>query len=723
MENSKILEALKKCETPPTPYDLYAMQFEASGVKYDDFCETLGGLEHDGIVVFTKKGKVMLGEANDMVRGTFRANMRGFGFVCPEDEAKDDIYIAGVNTMSAVNGDIVLCTLMKPSREGKGAEGRITRIVEHTVKTVIGTLLKFDVKVKNTNVRYYVHPDDRKINFDINVESSTGITADEGSKVEIELTQYPTAQLPAFGKITAVFGVGDSLEANYNAILHTNGISTEFPQEVINEAERVSQSPIVPDGRLDLRDKIILTIDSAEAKDLDDAVSVEKTADGYLLGVHIADVTEYVRENSAIDREAIDRGTSVYFTDRVVPMLPKSLSNGCCSLNGGVDRYALSALISLNDKGEITECRMAESIIRTSVRGVYTEINDIEEKGEGSEYYQKYSCLMPETFKNMFDLYNILDSKSRRNGALELETVEAKLILNDEGEVTDIVAVERGITERLIEQFMLTANEAVASWLFWQDMPCVYRIHEDPPTEKIQAFAIFAHNLGLDITSLNAKAIRPLSLQKIIAQSKEQGIATIVSYVLLRSLAKARYSATCSPHFGLAIEKYCHFTSPIRRYPDLSVHRIVKTILHGEMTPQRIEALTSFTEKSAEMSTENEMRAVRAERDIESLYKAIYMSKFVGEQFEGVISSVMSFGFFVELTNTCEGLVPIATLNGYFDYNERNMTLHCGRRTFSLGQKVKVTIEKVDVTARKIDMRLVEENAPSAPKPVPTYRR
>lgn len=722
MENNEILEALKNCETPPTPYDLYTMSFEAKGIKYDDFCEALGGMEHNGVVVFTKKGKVIPGETSTVISGTFRANMRGFGFVCPEDETKDDIYIAGVNTMSAINGDIVLCTLMKPSREGKGAEGRVTKIVEHTIKTVIGTLMKLDTKLKKTNVKYYVHPDDKKINFDINVESSTGITAEEGSKVEIELTQYPSAQLPAFGKITAVFGVGDSLEANYNAILHTNGISTEFPQEVLKEAERVSEKPIVAEGRLDLRDKIILTIDSAEAKDLDDAVSVEKTENGYLLGVHIADVSEYVRENSAIDREAIDRGTSVYFIDRVVPMLPEALSNGCCSLNGGVDRYALSALISLDENGEIKECRMAESIIRTSVRGVYTEINDIEEKGKNSEYYQKYSCLMPDTFKNMFDLYKILDSKSRRNGALELETVEAKLILNEEGEVTDIVAIERGITERLIEQFMLTANEAVAGWLFWQDMPCVYRIHEDPPAEKIQAFSIFAHNLGLDITSLNAKVIRPLSLQKIIAQSKEQDMATIVSYVLLRSLAKARYSATCSPHFGLAIDKYCHFTSPIRRYPDLTVHRIVKTVLHGEMTPEKQMALTTFAEKSAEMSTENELRAIRAERDIESLYKALYMSKFVGEQFEGVISSVMSFGFFVELTNTCEGLVPVATLNGYFDYNERNMTLHCGRRTFSLGQKVKVTIEKVDITARKIDMRLVEENSSTPVKPAP-YRR
>lgn len=719
MERNEIINAVSDCSGQLDAYDLYVRYFEERGEKYDDFCELLGELTGDGTLAVTKKGKVVPGSQANVIRGVFHASSRGFGFVTPQSEADKgvskspkDLYIAESDTHGAINGDIVLAALTKLGKPSDGRsrnEGRITRIVSRSVKTVVGTLRRLELRGRFGSSKQYVEPDDPKINFNIYIEAASELSADDGCKVEVELTQYPEpGSANAYGRITQVFG-SDPLEANYSAILHEYGISETFPKEVVDEAEEVSKAPVDPKGRLDLRGDVILTIDSEDAKDLDDAISIKKLpGGGYLLGVHIADVSEYVREGGELDREAMERGTSVYFVDKVVPMLPTALSNGCCSLNGGVDRYALSALVELDAEGKIVDTQLHESVIKTAVRGVYSELNDVAARGRDSQWYDKYSMLFPDTLPTMIELYEILERNGKTRGALELETVEAKILLDADGNVSDVVKRERGVTERLIEQFMLTANEAVANWLFWQNMLCVYRIHEDPPADKIQTFAVFAHNLGLNITSLRSKTIRSNSLQTILEQAKERGLDTIVSYVLLRSLAKARYSPTCSPHFGLAIEKYCHFTSPIRRYPDLSVHRIVKAVLRGEVEGEKYAHLEAFASKSAEMSTENELRAVKAEREIEALYLAIYMSGHIGETFDGVISSVMSFGFFVELDNTCEGMVPVSSLPGYFDYSEQTMSLHCGRQTYTLGQPVKVKIESVDITNAKIEMRVAD---------------
>ena len=526
--------------------------------------------------------------------------------------------------------------------------------------------------------------------------------------MEVEITGYPDGDGPAWGKIIEIFGEADTFGAAYSAILYDNDIIIEFPADVEEEARRISARPVTAEGRLDLRGKNIFTIDSISARDLDDAISIEREGDGYILGVHIADVAEYVKMHSIIDNEAYARGTSVYFPDRVAPMLPKALSNGCCSLNAGEDKYALSAFIRIGADGTIGETELAESVISTVVRGVYTEMNDLCEKGENSEFYAKYSRLYPDDFPSMIELYRILEEKSKDRGALELESDEAEIILDGDGSVIDIRRADRGITERMIEQFMLAANEGVANWLFWQSMPCVYRVHDEPNPEKINTFSVFAHNLGLDITPLRAKTLHPKSLSTVLNQARENGVAGVASNVLLRALSKARYDAVCSPHFGLAIEKYCHFTSPIRRYPTFR-HRIVKTILHGEADADNVSELEDFAFDSAEASSENELRALNAERAVDALYRCEYMSRHIGETFDGVISSVMRFGFFVELDNTCEGLVPVATLDGYFEYNERTMSLHCGRRRFTLGQRVRVEIESVNMTESKISMRLVEE--------------
>ncbi len=685
--------------------------------EFEQFSDALNELIEEGSVVLSKKNKLLPTESAAFIKGTFRGTARGhFGFVVPEEGLRDrypeDLFISAEDAGDAINGDLVLAVL----KEKKGArhtlsdsrnpDGKILRVLAHTVETLSGVLTKESNYRRGGRTQYYVTPDDSKLNFLIHVHAEELQGALVGDKVEVKIDIYPeNGRATAKGHITKVFGDSQSGSANYAALLSHHDVKTEFDDDTLKEADkRAAEEPLLTADRLDLRDRIVFTIDSADAKDLDDAISIERNEEGYLLGVHIADVSHYVRPSSALDREAFQRGTSIYFIDQVVPMLPKALSNGICSLNGGVDRYALSALIQLSKEGELMSCQLHESLIRSKVRGVYTEVNDLIEKREDSEFYEKYKILYPDTLPTMVELYEILERRSRERGALELETSEAKIILDENGDPVDIVKRERGVAEKLIEQFMLAANEGVASFLAWQDMPCVYRIHETPTPEKIRTFRIFAHNAGLDTASLSAKTVYPTAYQNILQQAEQAGIASIVSYVMLRSLMKAKYSASLSPHFGLAMDRYCHFTSPIRRYPDLAVHRIVKEILHGTLTQGRIAELERFAIDAAEASTENEIKATAAERDIEDLYRILYMQGQVGQEFEGIISSVTSFGFFVELENTCEGLVHISSLKGHYDYHEASFTLSCGLNVFHLGDRVRVRLEKADITSRKLDM-------------------
>lgn len=655
--------------------------------------------------------------------GIFRANSKGFGFLTPDSEYAEhypaDLFVGRDDTGGAMNGDHVQAHI--PPRRGerydrvtgreKSPEAVVDFILERAVTAVIGTLERELPMTRRASPRYFVVPDNQKLASVIEIRQRELGEAREGDKVEAEITRYPTPARPyAVGRVTAVFGETESKEANYGAILCENDIRTEFPEEVLSEAERQSGHPVVPGDRADFRDKLIFTIDGADCKDMDDAISLEKTETGWLLGVHIADVSEYVREGTLLDREAFSRGTSVYFADTVVPMLPQCLSNGICSLNPGEDRYALSALISLDAEGTILDCTLAESVIRSKIRGVYSELNDIIENGESSAYFPKYAALYPDVYPEMLRLYRILEKKNLAKGALDLETVEAKIVLGDDGYPTDIVRRVQGTSEKLIEQFMLCANEAVATWLHTKGMPCVYRIHEEPPADKIQTFAAFAYQLGLDIRSLRGKTLTPADMQKVMNQAKERGMDTILSTVMLRSLSKARYSRTQSIHFGLATELYCHFTSPIRRYPDLTVHRFVKNVLHGQTQEEQRAHMELLAGKCAEQSTDCEIRAMNAERAIEDLYKVLYMQEHIGEIYDGVISSVTSFGFFVELENTCEGLVSVGSLDGFYTFDEKNLVLSCGRTQYRLGQRVRVEVENADCITRKLDFSLVPDS-------------
>ena len=693
--------------TPLLPFEMLEL-FSEYEINDSDFWRALSSLETEYEIQFTKKGKIASARGMGYLKGEFSASSNGaFGFVTTDS---GDFFIPPKFTNGAYHGDKVVIKRIDYLSKyyGKGNEAEIVDIIEYGIKDVVGTITIYS---NGRRPVAYVTPDNERIHFKVKIPYKTLIDVRDGYKVIAKIKSYPRDENDfANGEIIEVLGEADSLEGNYKAILYANGISVSFSQGTLDEAERVSREPLDIRNRLDLRNETIFTIDGADAKDLDDAISLKETENGYILGVHIADVSNYVREGTALDREAIERGTSVYFTDKVVPMLPKALSNGICSLNGGEDRLTLSAFVTLDRNGTILSTEIKESVINSKMRGVYSEFNDILENGENSEFYSKYAHVIDDFYK-MMDLYRILKFKNEQKGAMELESEESKILLDETGRPIDIVKRERGESERLIEQFMLTANEGVATYMFNAGVPCVYRVHDEPDREKIDAFALFARNLGVDTSPLKAKnTITPMQLSKILLSAKEKNYFSIVSSILLRSLMKARYSAVQKSHFGLNTEYYCHFTSPIRRYPDLTVHRILKSFLRGEITESTIEKYEKLATLSGDLSSENEIKAVHAEREIDELYKCVYMADRIDEEFDAVISSVTSFGFFARTDNLCEGLVPIDSLGNGFYYDKENYTLSRGTVSYRLGMPVKIKVSDVDISLRQINFELVREN-------------
>lgn len=700
--------------TPLLPFEMLEL-FSEHEITDSDFWRALSSLETEYEIQFTKKGKIASAKEMGYLKGEFSASSKGaFGFVTTDN---GDFFIPPKFTNGAYHGDKVVIKRIDYLSKyyGKGNEAEIIDIIEYGIKDVVGTITIYS---NGRRPVAYVTPDNERIHFKVKIPYKTLIDVRDGYKVIAKIKSYPRDENDfASGEIVEVLGESDSLEGNYKAILYSNGISVSFSQGTLDEAERVSREPLDIRNRLDLRNETIFTIDGADAKDLDDAISLKETENGYILGVHIADVSNYVREGTSLDREAIERGTSVYFTDKVVPMLPKSLSNGICSLNGGEDRLTLSAFVTLDKSGTILSTEIKESVINSKMRGVYSELNDILENGENSEFYQKYAHVL-EDFYKMMDLYRILKSKNEQKGAMELESEEAKILLDEAGHPIDIIKRERGESERLIEQFMLTANEGVATYMYNAGIPCVYRVHDEPDREKIDAFALFARNLGVDTSPLKAKnTITPMQLSKILESAKEKNYFSIVSSILLRSLMKARYSSVQKAHFGLNTEFYCHFTSPIRRYPDLTVHRILKSFLNGEITEKTIEKYEKLATLSGDLSSENEVKAVHAEREIDELYKCVYMADRIDEEFDAVISSVTSFGFFARTENLCEGLVPIEALGNGFYYDKDNYMLSRGTVSYRLGMPVKVRVSDVDIALRQINFELVRENGSKEPRP------
>ncbi len=640
-------------------------------------------------------------------RGIFSGSKGGFGFVTLESGYERDIFIPEDRTHGAVDGDFVeIIFHIYNNRMGEEkTEGRVTKIIQYGRDTVIGTLY-FEMSHRSRR-RYgnvpvaYVIPDDPKVALRPRIYDTDG--ASDGDKVSVKLVRDGIGGYSPEAYIVANFGDSMSKDANYLGILAECGIPDEFTSEELEQAQIASQMKVDETAVKDLRSKVIFTIDGESAKDLDDAISLSKLKKGWKLGVHIADVSRYVEEKTALDRLVMSRGTSVYFTDKVVPMLPPSLSNGACSLNFGEDKYTLSAEIELDNDGNIVKTEIYPSVIRSRVRGVYSEVNSIFDGTADSKAKEKYKVVLP-TLRKMHELYELLEDKAIKRGYVNMDIDETRILLDDGGTPIDVVRCVRGDAEKMIEQFMLCANEAVASLLNEKGIPCVYRIHEKPSSDKLDGLVTYLKHIGLDPIGIDYDTVTGLDFSNILAEAEEKGMGAAVSHTMLRSMMKAKYSEIRMPHFGLGLENYCHFTSPIRRLSDLATHRIIHRVL---IEGKRPEAYRSYAKRAARAATDTEQRAITAERRIEDLYKVIYMSDRIGDTFDAVVSSVTSFGLFAELDNTCEGLIPMSEMPGLFTFYENDMTIRHRDMVFRLGDNIRVRLEEADMIRGKLRFSLV----------------
>lgn len=662
--------------------------------------EVLNALVEEGKIEVSKKGRYMK-SSGKYLTGVFTSHMKGFGFVTIEGEA-EDLFIPADKRNGAFHQDVVQAEVSLV-QTGKRREGSIVKILSHGLTQVVGT---YD----DAGNFGFVIPDDGKIRQDIFVPKERSMGAVSGHKVVAEITDYGKHGKKPEGKVIEIIGHIHDPGTDILSLIKAYDLPTEFPVRVLNQAERAAKEVSAADmaGRMDIRNWQTVTIDGEDAKDLDDAVTLTKEDGLYCLGVHIADVTNYVQEHSALDAEALERGTSVYLVDRVIPMLPHALSNGICSLNQGENRLALSCIMKIDEKGRVIDHKIAETVICVDRRMSYTNVKKIlEEKDPAAT--EEYKELVP-MFLLMEELAAILRNKRKKRGSIDFDFPETKIYLDKEGHPTEILPYERNVATKIIEDFMLIANETVAEDFFWQQMPFVYRTHDNPDSEKIQKLSAFINNFGYSI-HIGQDEIHPKELQKLLQKIEGTPEELLISRLTLRSMKQARYGVVSTGHFGLAASYYCHFTSPIRRYPDLQIHRIIKDCLRGRMKESRIAHYDKILPEVAKHSSETERRAEEAERETEKLKKAEYMANRIGETFEGVISGVTAWGLYVELPNTVEGLVHITSLtDDYYEYLENTYELmgEATNRRYKLGQKVKVQAVKADTMLRTVDFELAE---------------
>ncbi len=638
-----------------------------------------------------------------LARGVLHESSSGFCFVSSEDYSSGDIFVPAAKRGEAIGGDTVEVSFHEyRDRDGRlRTEGRVVSVIIPRADTVVGTVYEDIRYIHRKRVRTLtLLPDDSHIKREITLIGE----AEQGDKALVRIKRPKSHGAPLLGEVLDIFGKAGDPEASYASILAECGIVTEFTEEERRQAKSVLDMPVSDDGRRRFGG-VVFTIDSEWAKDLDDAIAIRRTRGGYILYVHIADVSHYVKEKTALDRLVMARGTSVYFTDKVVPMLPPELSEQVCSLHPGADKYTLSAEISLSEDGEIRSAELYKGIINSTVKGVYSEINQIFSDAASPEIMNKYKRIIP-SLRTMHELYLKLLKRSENRGALELETAEVYIPLDENGAPCDIVKQQRGDAERMIEQFMLTANEAVATLLTKKGIPLVYRVHEQPPSDKLSGLADFLTGLGIDASRLRGDTVKTADLTAILDKAKELSVSEAVSYTVLRAMSKAKYSEIHRPHFGLAIDTYCHFTSPIRRLSDLATHRIITRVLIEGGEPLRYR---SYAKRAAAAATEGELRAVSAERRIEALYKVIYMKERVGEEFDAVVSGVSSHGLFVTPENTCEGLVPLSDFEWGFVFNERTVSISRGLTSYKIGTRVRVRLEEADISLVRLRYSLVNE--------------
>ncbi len=701
--NKELFEKRKKLICELMEDDLYvpmkekelAVFMQVSGDDREEFRKVLSALLQEGKIQLTSKGKYMKAD-NRFLTGTFISNARGFGFVEIEGR-EEDLYIPEDMVNNAFHQDRVQVELL-PGKRGRRQEAVVRKILEHGMRQVVGTY------EQSANFGFVI-PDNGKIASDIFIPKECSKGAIDGHKVVVELTSYGDERHKPEGKVIEILGNINEPGVDIMSIVRNFDLPTEFGEKVMNQAGRVPDEVHEADmaGRMDFRDVQMVTIDSEDAKDLDDAVSLTKDGGFYHLGVHIADVSNYVQENSALDWEALKRGTSVYLVDRVIPMLPHKLSNGICSLNQGVDRLSLSCMMTIDDKGNVVDYQIAETVIRVDRRMTYTSVKKILEDHDESEC-REYEELVP-MFEQMAELALILRRKRHARGSIDFDFPESKIILDEEGHPLDVKPYERNVATKIIEDFMLIANETVAQHFFWLELPFVYRTHDNPDSEKIMKLSTFLNNYGYHI-KMSQDEVHPKEIQKLLDKIEGTPEEMLINRLTLRSLKRAKYTTECSGHFGLACKYYCHFTSPIRRYPDLQIHRIIKEQLRGRLQGKRIEHYQSKLPEVAKHSSETERRADEAERETDKLKKVEYMASHIGEIYEGVISGITSWGIYVELPNTVEGMIHVSKLPGdyfYYDENSYEMIGQDTGKKYVLGEQIKIRVDGVERFTGTID--------------------
>jgi ribonuclease R len=713
LTEERLLELMRGLEYKPMTIkeleDHFGIQ-DSDGLE--ELIQMLRVMEDAGQIVRTRSDAYGVPEKMNLVVGKLQGKSKGFGFVIPEDPAKwpQDVYVAAGDMNGAMHGDRVIARINKKA-SGPRQEGEIIRILERATKTVVGTI------VTMTGRYAFVTPDDKRLGQDIFVAEEDFNGAKEGQKVVVEITAYPEGWRNPQGRVLEVLGNPDDPGVDILSVIRKYGLPEEFPEEVLEAANDVPDLITERDlkGRKDLRDWVCVTIDGEDAKDLDDAVNVVKLENGnYLLGVHIADVSYYVREGEPLDKEAYARGTSVYLVDRVIPMLPHRLSNGICSLNPQVDRLTMTCEMEFSPSVELVRHDIYPSVIKTKERMTYTNVRKIlTEPDAHPELMERYAPLVP-MFKLMEELAMKLRARRMNRGAIDFDFEETKIIVDENGKVADIKKRERTIAEMIIEEFMLAANETVSEHFYWLNIPFLYRIHEEPDAEKLEAFNEFIHNFGYHLKGAGGNnKIHPHALQELLEKVKGTQEERIINTVMLRSLKQARYSPDPLGHFGLAAKYYSHFTSPIRRYPDLQIHRIIREVIEngGKLSEARIEKLHAMLDEVARHTSERERIAVEAERETDDVKKVEYMLDKVGEVFDGIVSGVTSFGMFVELENSIEGMIHISYMvDDYYNFNEKQYCL-IGERTgrvYRIGDPVRVKVMGASKQDRTIDFQLIQ---------------
>lgn len=697
-----ILNILKNSDKALDLYELHDMLHINTVEEAKKLSDELRKLTDEVVVYHSNKDKYMMLEKSHLRKGVMRTNKKGFGFVEVEN-MDDDIYVAQDNMNGAIHDDIVLVEITSKMNLDR-LEGRILKVIKRQVQRYIGEIT-FDAKGKG-----HIKLDDNKIKLNIEIPKDKSLNAVDGHKVVVELVKKLNNNLKYEGKVVEIIGHKNDPGVDILSIIYKYNINTVFPDDVKEEVANINME-VLPEeyhGRRDLRDQMIFTIDGDDTKDIDDAISIEKFANGhYKLGVHIADVSYYVKEGSPLDNEAMERGTSVYLVDRVIPMLPHELSNGICSLNPNVDRLAISCVMEFDSTGKQLDYEIFPSVIKSRIQMTYKKVNSILEKNVVPEGYEPYA----DTLREMSELATILRKAKVRRGYINFDIDEAKILVDENCKPTEITVRERGVGENLIEDFMIAANECVATHIYFMNLPFIYRVHEVPKEEKIRSFLGFVSNLGYSIPG-DIKDTKPTTMQRILKALEDKPEYKILSSLLLRCMQKAVYKPVNLGHYGLASTCYTHFTSPIRRYPDTTVHRLLRTYLFENKIDNA--TIRKWEEKLvyvADHSSDRERASVDCEREVEDMKMAEYMESHIGEEFDGMISSVTSFGMFVELDNLVEGLVPLRDMPDFFVYDEERMTL-TGEKShvkYTIGERVRVKVVRASKEDKTIDFEIVKK--------------